>query len=159
MYRIIGADKHEYGPVAGEQLRQWIAEGRANAQTQAKAEGGTEWKRLADYPEFHISLGISAGVPPPISPPAQPHTATRPAGADKKIVAGIFGILLGWLGIHKFILGYTGAGLTMLLISVLTCFVASGIMWVIGLIEGIIYLTKTDEEFVQTYVLNKKDWF
>ncbi len=47
----------------------------------------------------------------------------------------------------------------MLLVSLLTCFIASPIMGIIGLIEGIIYLTKTDEEFVQTYVNSKKGWF
>ncbi|MGJ3244855.1 MAG: TM2 domain-containing protein [Elainellaceae cyanobacterium] len=80
-------------------------------------------------------------------------------GAEKKIAAGICGILLGFLGIHKFILGYQTEGLIMLLVSVLTCFIASPVIGIIGLVEGIIYLTKTDEEFVQTYINNKKGWF
>lgn len=83
----------------------------------------------------------------------------KPAGADKKIVAGICGILLGSLGIHKFILGYTKEGIIMLLVSVLTCGIAAPIMSIIGIIEGIIYLTKSDEDFVNTYVTNKKGWF
>ena len=159
MYKIIGADEREYGPVTGEQLRQWIADGRANAQTKAQAEGEAEWKRLADFPEFHASLGISAGAPPPISPPVQSHVATQLPGADKKIVVGIFAILLGSLGIHKFILGYTREGVITLLISLLTCGIGASVMFIIGLIEGIIYLTKSDEDFVRTYVLNKKGWF
>jgi TM2 domain-containing membrane protein YozV len=159
MYKIIGADGREYGPVSVDQVKQWIAEGRANAQTRAQAEGGTEWRTLADFPELHASLGISAGAPPPVSPPVQPHVATRPPGADKKIVAGICGILLGSLGIHKFVLGYTGEGVTMLLITVLTCGIGAAVTHLIGLIEGIIYLTKSDQDFVQTYVLNKKGWF
>ncbi|MGD0650121.1 MAG: TM2 domain-containing protein [Verrucomicrobiia bacterium] len=89
----------------------------------------------------------------------QPRVVTRPPGADKKIAAGICGILLGPLGIHKFILGYTGEGVAMLLISVLTCGIGAIPMRIISLIEGIIYLTKSDEDFVQTYVLNKKGWF
>ena len=80
-------------------------------------------------------------------------------GAEKKIICGIFGILLGYLGIHKFILGYVTEGLIMLLVSVLTCGFAAGIIWIIGLIEGIIYLTKTDEDFVKTYITNKRGWF
>ncbi len=80
-------------------------------------------------------------------------------GADKKIVAGILAILLGGLGIHKFYLGYTTAGIIMLLVTVLTCGFGGAIVGVIGLIEGIIYLTKTDEEFVATYVNGKKEWF
>jgi TM2 domain-containing membrane protein YozV len=80
-------------------------------------------------------------------------------GAEKKVAAGICAILIGSLGIHKFILGYQTEGLVMLLVSLLTCGIGATVMWVIGLIEGIIYLTKTDEEFVATYVTQKKGWF
>ena len=75
------------------------------------------------------------------------------AGAEKKVPAGILGILLGWLGIHKFYLGYTKEGIIQIILSF---FCIGGI---IGLIEGIIYLTKSDEDFVNTYVTNKKGWF
>ncbi|MGC3961605.1 MAG: TM2 domain-containing protein [Verrucomicrobiota bacterium] len=87
---------------------------------------------------------------------APPTVADR---ASKKIPAGVCGILLGSLGIHKFILGYTGAGLIMLLVSVLTCGLAAPVFGLIGLIEGIVYLTKSDEEFVRTYVDGRKEWF
>jgi TM2 domain-containing membrane protein YozV len=93
-------------------------------------------------------------MPPPMVPP--PTVASR---ASSKIPAGICGILLGSLGIHKFILGYTGAGLVMLLVTVLSCFILSPIMHIIGLIEGIIYLCKPDEEFVRTYVDGRREWF
>ena len=161
MYKIIGVDGHEYGPVTSEQLRQWITEGRANAQTKVQLEGAAEWKSLAEFPEFHAALGISTGTPPPISPPVQAHFATRPPGADKKVIAGVLALIpaTGCLGIHKFVLGYTGEGVAMLLITVLTCGIGGAIMWVISLIEGLTYLTKSDEEFVQTYVRNKKGWF
>lgn len=81
------------------------------------------------------------------------------SGAEKKIPAGILGILLGGLGIHKFILGYTKEGLIMLLVTVLTLGFGGFIMGLIGLIEGIIYLTKPDADFVATYVTAKKGWF
>ena len=90
-------------------------------------------------------------APPPV-PPYNP-------GDSKRVAAGVCGLLLGALGIHKFILGYTSAGLIMLLCSVLTCGFAWPIMHVIGLIEGIIYLTKSDEQFYQEYVVQKKQWF
>ncbi len=79
--------------------------------------------------------------------------------SGKKLAAGICGILLGSLGIHKFVLGYSTEGLIMLLVSVLTCFIASPIMGIIGLIEGIMYIAKSDEEFYNTYIANKKGWF
>ncbi len=78
---------------------------------------------------------------------------------NKKLIAGILAILLGPLGIHKFILGYQKEGVIMLLVSILTCGIGGAVMGLIGLIEGIIYLTKTDEEFYQIYQINQKTWF
>ena len=63
------------------------------------------------------------------------------------------------LGIHKFYLGYTKSAVIMLLVSLLTFGIGAFVMEVIGLIEGILYLTKSDEEFYQTYVQNEKEWF
>ena len=79
----------------------------------------------------------------------------KPAGAEKKVVAGILGILLGGLAIHKFYLGYTKEGIIQIVITVCTC----GFGGIIGLIEGIIYLTKSDEDFVKTYITGKRGWF
>jgi TM2 domain-containing membrane protein YozV len=73
---------------------------------------------------------------------------------SKRITAGILAILVGWLGVHKFYLGYTTPGIIQLILGL--CF---GIGGIIGLIEGIIYLTKSDADFVQTYQVGKKDWF
>jgi hypothetical protein len=64
MYRIIGADGREYGPITAEQLRQWIAEGRVNHQTRMQAEGSPDWKTLADFPE------LTATTAPPTIPKA-----------------------------------------------------------------------------------------
>ena len=115
----------------------------------------------------------NCGTMLPISPmPMQPaggYQAQKLPGADKKIAAGICGIVLGGLGIHKFVLGYQQEGIIMLsvylvsfILAIVTCGIATPLIFittVIGIIEGIIYLTKSDEEFVQTYVLNKKAWF
>ncbi|MEO1131881.1 MAG: TM2 domain-containing protein [Cyanobacteria bacterium J06639_1] len=86
-------------------------------------------------------------------------TGGQSPDAGNKIAAGICGILLGAIGVHKFILGYTKEGVIMLIVSLLSCGIASPVMGIIGLIEGIIYLTKSDEEFVATYVAAKKGWF
>lgn len=74
---------------------------------------------------------------------------------NKKMLAGILALVIGSLGIHKFILGYTQEGIIQIVITVVTC----GLGGIIGLIEGIIYLTKSDEEFYETYQANKKPWF
>lgn len=88
-----------------------------------------------------------------------PSPATGPdgkiPGAEKKILAGLLGILLGWTGAHKFILGYQKEGIIMLVLGLVTC----GVFGIVGLIEGIIYLTKSDDEFVATYITGNKPWF
>ena len=86
-------------------------------------------------------------------------TDWKAMGADKKILAGILGIVVGAFGVHKFVLGYTTEGMIMLLITVLTCGIFAIVPSVIGIVEGIIYLTKSDEEFVMTYLQSKKGWF
>jgi TM2 domain-containing membrane protein YozV len=78
---------------------------------------------------------------------------------SKKMMAGIFAILLGSLGIHKFVLGNTTPGVIMLVATLLTCGIGGMVMHVIGIIEGVIYLTKTDQEFYQIYIVDKKAWF
>jgi TM2 domain-containing membrane protein YozV len=158
MYRIVGKDGQQYGPVTAEQLRGWIAENRANAQTLVQTDGSQEWKPLGSLPEFAADLKpppMSAVPPPTITPPP----STFNPRASNKLPAGLCGILLGSLGIHKFILGYTGAGLIMLLVTVLTCGIGGLVMHVIGLVEGIIYLCKPDDEFVRVYVDGRKEWF
>lgn len=95
-------------------------------------------------------------IQPPVpiygGPPAQDW---QKMGADKKLIAGICGILLGGFGVHKFILGYTTEGIIQLVITMVTC----GAGGIIGIIEGIIYLTKSDEDFVRTYIQDKRGWF
>ena len=83
-------------------------------------------------------------------------------GSNKRVLAGVTGIILGALGVHKFVLGYTKAGVTMLLVTIIgSLFLFAGplVMGIIGLIEGILYLTKSDREFTEIYVAGKKEWF
>jgi len=90
-------------------------------------------------------------------------TFNKATGDNKKILAGVLAILLAGLGVHKFILGYTKEGIIILVITlilgILTCGIAGWVMGILGLIEGIIYLTKSDEEFYNTYQVGKKPWF
>lgn len=84
--------------------------------------------------------------------------AVREAGSTK-LAAGLCGILLGSFGVHKFVLGMTTPGIIMAAVTVCTCGLGSVAMGTIGLIEGIIYLTKSDDEFYETYIVEKKPWF
>ena len=103
--------------------------------------------------------------------PQQPAAHLSEAN-NKKIAAGLCAILLGGLGIHKFILGYNAPGwvyVGVLIGGILMTCLTLGIipivaltapaMGIISLIEGIMYITKTDEEFYHTYIANRREWF
>jgi len=100
-------------------------------------------------------------APPAPVPPqnyyAQPYPAagygTMPE--SKRSTAGIFALLLGGIGVHKFYLGYTTEGILQILLTIFTC----GLGGIVPMIEGIMYLTKSDQEFVTTYQVNRKGWF
>lgn len=83
--------------------------------------------------------------------------------SNKKLAAGLLGIFLGHLGIHKFVLGYTTPGVIMLVVAYVGGVITCGFSWVvisiIGLIEGIIYLTKSNEEFRTMYIDAERPWF
>ena len=85
MYRIIGGDQKEYGPVTGDELRRWLAEGRLNGQSLARAEGATEWKPLASFPEFADALRGQAGQAPTAATPIPPLNAEAWSG---QVLAG-----------------------------------------------------------------------
>lgn len=97
------------------------------------------------------------------STPARPQYAptSQVPQSKSKVTAGLLAIFLGGLGIHKFYLGYTTQGIILLLVTILGALLLIGplITGVISLIEGIIYLTKSDEDFYNIYVANKKEWF
>jgi len=117
-------------------------------------------KEIAD--DAVVCVGCGRAVVPFVVSAYDGGQALSPEAADfasKKIPAAVCGILLGSLGVHKFILGQTTPGLIMLLVTLFTCGFGSMIMHPIGLIEGIIYLTKTDAEFYRQYGVEKKGWF
>jgi hypothetical protein len=114
MYKIIGGDGNEYGPVSAEHIKAWIADGRASAQTQVQAEGQTEWKALADHPELAALLGTAAPPgPPPAFAPGVPYASAPDAlqqvqgPAIGLIVTAILGILYQILNIILTALGVT----------------------------------------------------
>jgi hypothetical protein len=108
MYKIIGANQVEYGPITAEQLRQWIAEGRVNAQTLAQAAGETDWKPISSFPEFAASFPAPA-TPPLSAPlfPGAPVTSDSGRAAALSLIAGpaIGLIVTGGLGIAAALYG------------------------------------------------------
>ncbi len=117
MYKIIGANQAEYGPVSAEQIRQWIAEGRVNAQTSAQAEGQTEWKPISMFPEFAASFAPPS-APPSLSPPPLGARITSEGSAARAraevngpaiglMVTAALGILYGGLAIVGHLAGVT----------------------------------------------------
>jgi Domain of unknown function (DUF4190)/GYF domain 2 len=93
MYRILGADGKVYGPISAEQLRQWIAENRANAATYALPEGAPEWKPLGTIPEFSI---LFAAKPPAVPLATDPPYAPKNTGfATTGMILGIFSLTCG----------------------------------------------------------------
>lgn len=112
MYKIIGGDGKEYGPVATEQLRQWLAQGRVNGQTKIRPEGANEWQSLSSMAEF---AGTCA--PPPVLPPPRGGDSISKLIPYRNVPAlagyycGVFslipflGIILGLVG---FVLGIIG---------------------------------------------------
>src|SRR4051812_47834611 len=86
MYKIIGADGREYGPVTMEQLRRWIAEGRANAQTRVRLESAAEWQALGNLIEFAGSF--PSAVPAVFAPLTMGHVRKTSGYATAGLVFG-----------------------------------------------------------------------
>jgi len=90
MYQIIGSDGRTYGPATAEQLREWIAEGRADAQTQVWTEGASQWRPLAEYAEFAPLLAMR---PPSLAAPGTACSAARPPSPSLATASLVMGLL------------------------------------------------------------------
>jgi len=104
MYKIIGTDQKEYGSISADQICQWIGEGRVNAQTKVRAGEGTDWKPLADFPEFVEALKTCQ---PPLAICPPPAALAKTSGlAIASLVLGILGLFTcGFTALVGLILG------------------------------------------------------
>ena len=137
-YFLSVGDGKTYGPYTDGELRGFAAQGRVTSSSMLCAEGTTAW-----LPADSV-LGSLGGMPPGAFPPIAPPPVIPPLAspaAKSRIAAGLFGVLLGALGIHNFYLGYTGRGIAQLLITLLSCFWLAPVAWIWGLIEGILIFT------------------
>jgi len=97
-YLIIGGDGKAYGPVSGEQIRNWFREGRVDAQTRIAAEGRLEWQPMAAYAEFaDLCQPVSSmpDAPPPVAAGSgkTPSSGTRQTTEPTAVASLVLGIL------------------------------------------------------------------
>lgn len=169
------------GPVTEAQLISLIHAGDVVADDMVWKKGMAEWENVTIHfgnefssqgygGAFGSAFGNTDQPPPmnggyqsnPYSSPAPPNMPVSgyPHSSDpNRLAAALLAIFLGSFGIHKFYLGYKSAGVIMLLITLLTCGLGGLVMNVIGIIEGIIYIAKSEEDFYYTYVQYEKPWF
>lgn len=123
---------------------------------------------MSTEPEPEKPSSESAPQSNPSAPPGPPPEEAAPVESslakpgERKLIAGILAIALGALGVHKFYLGYQKEGIIMLAVSLagwFLCGVPTSVVWIVGIIEGILYLTKPDAEFEQVYLKGRKPWF
>ena len=109
------------------------------------------------------SLAGEPGVLQPYGQPYQQPYAQAAPNTKDHVAAGLLAIFLGSLGIHKFYLGYNTPGFIMLAVTIVGSIFSLGLaglaMVVISIVEGVLYLSKSQTEFEQIYVFNKKEWF
>ena len=120
MYKVLGSDGNEYGPVSAGQVKKWVAENRVEKKTPIMPEGAPDWVFLESLPEFAVAFGPSATGPPAIpssaraSKPADGLNAIIPYKNARALVAyypGVFSVIppLGaLLGIPALVLEISG---------------------------------------------------
>lgn len=126
---------------------------QANGQTYQQSQGPWQANQAYSPPYTQQPYG---------QPYQQPYAQAAPNTKDH-VAAGLLAIFLGSLGIHKFYLGYNTPGFIMLAVTIVGSIFSLGIaglaMVVISIVEGVLYLSKSQTEFEQVYVFNKKEWF
>jgi len=153
MYKILGADQKEYGPVTAEQVQQWIAERRLNGQSMARLEGTEGWKPLAQFPEFSASFAGLQAAPVTIAPLStyKPPPPTNNMAITSLImgcvsmvccpVLGVLGIVFSAMALSQLksepLQGGKGLAITGLVLSLLS-FAWFGLLIALGAFSNVI---------------------
>ncbi|GBQ27319.1 hypothetical protein AA12717_2643 [Gluconacetobacter sacchari DSM 12717] len=143
---LIGGDDNNRYTFKGVSVKSDFASLKSGAKVDFDPENGEALAIfvLSDAPKVGINIDINS------------------SGEKSKVVACLLAIFLGGFGIHKFYLGYNKAGIIMLLCTLfgfILLGIPSAIVYIIAFIEAIIYISKSDAEFAETYVVHQKEWF
>ena len=128
-----------------------------------RTDGGSYWQGEFRGPDYMRKPQEEVAHQGSVSAAARRAYAAEAIRQKDHVSAGLLAIFLGAFGVHKFYLGCNQAGFIMLAVTViggvLTLGLAAAVTWIIAIIEGIIYLSKSQTEFDQVYVLHQRDWF
>lgn len=167
---LVARGDQRFGPYDHAQLASFAQQGRLFPTDLTWRPGMTQWRELhLVMPSLHFPPPAPAlHAPLPLANSIAPGDQFRREFIAKKIPAGLCAIFLGSLGIHKFILGLTNPGIIMLCTWVSCLYIGMililplgglAVLGVIALVEGINYLSMSDDRFFQTYAIEKKPWF
>ncbi|GIW95652.1 MAG: hypothetical protein KatS3mg110_4701 [Pirellulaceae bacterium] len=147
---VANVARQQFGPYTEEELRRFVDQGRIRPDDLAWRHGMPDWQPVRDvFPEWDFP-----DIPPP-PPPYSPDTDVR----FLRLWAGLLALAFGALGVHKFWLGFRTAGLIICLTTILSCGALALATWILGIVEGIIYLSTSDSDFYYKYVVKKQEWF
>lgn len=155
-----------HGPYPEETIRQWLSTGQIGPQESLAREGQALWVPVSLIPEFSPATNLPPGSPPPPPPPGAYGGGYNPAGpyaTKDKVTAGLLALLLGGTGAHHFYLGNIGLAVGYLMVwligaALTVIWVGWFFVWIPGIlafVEGIIFLTKPDDQFQRNY----HNWF
>lgn len=143
----------QIGPMTEEQLCSY----NPTPDTQVWCQGMPQWAPIYTIPELMSIINTyrrhahpngqnhsdgSNSTPPPSD------NFYQPASVKDHTTAGIFALLLGGLGIQYFYIGKTTGGIFCILLSMFTC----GLFGILVMVQGIMMLTMTQQEFERKYV-------
>ena len=125
---------------------------------------GSEWKEAGKFPSKGMRVDFSPQSGQAASIYLAHGTVNTAASGDEKrecnrLTAGLLAIFLGCLGIHKFYMGQSQTGILYIVLGVITCGFGFTVTAIIGIVEGIVYLSMTQVEFERKYLSTPEKTF